>query len=106
DFADKRSRDILERAEKERAERAEKERAERAEKERAERAEKERAAKELAKQYAAECDVLAANPNDQPCGEPQRPAPTQQGWCHVRPVEDANPSSNPRVRVGCPTESS
>jgi len=65
DFADKRSRDILERAEKERAERAEKERAERAEKERAERAEKERAAKELAKQYAAECDVLAANPNDQ-----------------------------------------
>jgi hypothetical protein len=57
DFADKRSRDILERAEKERAERAEKERAERAE--------KERAAKELAKQYAAECDVLAANPNDQ-----------------------------------------
>ena len=49
DFADKRSRDILERAEKERAERAE----------------KERAAKELAKQYAAECDVLAANPNDQ-----------------------------------------
>jgi hypothetical protein len=57
DFADKRSRDILERAEKERAERAEKERAEHAE--------KERAAKELAKQYAAECDVLAANPNDQ-----------------------------------------